>query len=134
MIVPLLAPDPIAWLCAGFAIDDSTAVDLRRVTNLHVSFRQEAGLVVQASTLDGADREELQRGLAGIRRDGVVQLAGQPHVVRVERISDDVAVVLQRPLAEALAANQGLFRTLFAVGGRGIDPGPPRRDRPGPPG
>ena len=119
-IVPLLAPDPIAWLCAGFAIDDSTAVDLRRVTNLHVSFfrRQEPGLVVQASTLDGADREELQRGLAGIRRDGVVQLAGQPHVVRVERISDDVAVVLQRPLAEALAANQGLFRTLFAVGAR----------------
>ena len=121
-IVPLLAPDPIAWLCAGFAIDDSTAVDLRRVTNLHVSFflRQEPGLVVQASTLDGADREELQRGLAGIRRDGVVQLAGQPHVVRVERISDDVAVVLQRPLAEALAANQGLFRTLFAVGGAGL--------------
>jgi len=121
-IVPLLAPDPIAWLCAGFAIDDRTAVDLRRVTNLHVSFfrREEPGLVVQASTLDGADREELQRGLAGIRRDGVVQLAGQPHVVRVERISDDVAVVLQRPLAEALAANQGLFRTLFAVGGAGL--------------
>jgi class 3 adenylate cyclase len=41
-------------------------------------------------------------------------------VVRVERISDDVAVVLQRPLAEALAANQGLFRTLFAVGGAGL--------------
>jgi class 3 adenylate cyclase len=121
-IVPLLAPDPIAWLCAGFAIDDHTAADLRRVTNLHVSFfrREESGLVVQASTLDGADRDELQRGLGGIRRDGVIQLAGQPHVVRVERINDDVAVVLQRPLAEALAASRGLFRTLFAVGGAGL--------------
>jgi len=121
-IVPLLAPDPIAWLCAGFAIDDRTAADLRRVTNLHVSFfhRQEPGLAVQASTLDGADRDELQRALAGIRREGVVQLAGRPHVVRIEGISDDVAVVLQRPLAEALAANQGLFRTLFAVGGAGL--------------
>jgi adenylate cyclase len=121
-IVPLLAPDPIAWLCAGFAIDDRTAADLRRVTNLHVSFfrREESGLVVQASTLDGADRDELQRGLGGIRRDGVIQLAGQPHVVRVERINDDVAVVLQRPLAEALAASRGLFRTLFAVGGAGL--------------
>jgi adenylate cyclase len=121
-IVPLLAPEPIAWLCAGFAIDDRTAADLRRVTNLHVSFfhRQEPGLTVQGSTLDGADRDELQRALAGIRREGVVQLAGQPHVVRVEGISDDVAVVLQRPLAEALAASHGLFRTLFVVGGAGL--------------
>ena len=121
-VVPLLAPIPIAWLCAGFAIDDRTAADLRRLTGLHVSFfhRQEPGLVVQASTLDGADRGELQRGLAGIRRDGVVELAGQPHVVRIERISDDVLVVLQRPLAEALAASRGLFRTLFAVGGAGL--------------
>ena len=121
-VVPLLAPVPIAWLCAGFAIDDRTAADLRRLTGVHVSFfhRQEPGFVVQASTLDGADRGELQRGLAGIRRDGVVELAGQPHVVRIERISDDVLVVLQRPLAEALAASRGLFRTLFAVGGAGL--------------
>jgi len=121
-IVPLLAPDPIAWLCAGFAIDDRTASDLRQVTNLHVSFfrRRETGLVVQASTLGPTDRDELQRGIARIRRDGVVELAGQPHVVRIEQIGDDVAVVLQRPLAEALAANKGLFRTLFAVGGAGL--------------
>jgi adenylate cyclase len=121
-VVPLLAPVPIAWLCAGFAIDDRTAADLRRLTGLHVSFfhRRGADLVVQASTLDGADRDELQRGLAGIRGEGAVELAGQPHVIRVERISDDVLVVLQRPLAEALAASRGLFRTLFAVGGAGL--------------
>jgi len=121
-VVPLLAPVPIAWLVAGFAIDDRTATDLRRVTGLHVSFfrRQEPGFVVQASTLDGADREELQRGLPQIRREGVIELAGQPHVIRVERISDDVVVVLERPLAEALAASKSLFRTLFAVGGAGL--------------
>jgi adenylate cyclase len=121
-VVPLLAPVPIAWLCAGFSIDDRTAADLRRVTGLHVSFflRQEPGLVVQASTLDGADRDELQRGLGGIRREGVIELAGQPHVIRIERIGDDVVVVLQRPLAEALAASKNLFRTLFAVGGAGL--------------
>ena len=121
-VVPLLAPVPIAWLCAGFSIDDRTAADLRRVTGLHVSFflRQEPGLVVQASTLDGADRDELQRGLGGIRREGVIELAGQPHVIRIERIGDDVVVVLQRPLAEALAASKNLFRTLFTVGGAGL--------------
>ena len=121
-VVPLLAPVPIAWLAAGFSIDDRTAADLRRVTGLHISFfrRREPGFVVQASTLDGADRDELERGLAGIRREGVIELAGQPHVIRVERIGDDVVVVLQRPLAEALAASTGLFRTLFAVGGAGL--------------
>src|SRR4029434_6727921 len=83
-VVPLLAPVPIAWLCAGFSIDDRTAADLRRVTGLHVSFflRQEPGLVVQASTLDGADRDELQRGLGGIRPGGVVELAGPAHPLR----------------------------------------------------
>ena len=35
-IVPVLAPDPIAWLCAGFSIDDRTAAELRRLTGLHV--------------------------------------------------------------------------------------------------
>jgi class 3 adenylate cyclase len=121
-VVPLLAPVPIAWLSAGFSIDDRTAADLRRMTGLHVSFfqRQEPGFVVRASTLDGADREELQRGLAAIRREGVIELGGQQHVVRVERITDDVVVVLQRPLAESLAASKGLFRTLFAVGGAGL--------------
>src|SRR2546428_4037409 len=121
-VVPLLAPVPIAWLAAGFSIDDRTAADLRRVTGLHISFfrRREPGFVVQASTLDGADRDELERGLAGIPREGGIDLAGQRHVIRVERIGDDVVVVLQRPLAEALAASTGLFRTLFAVGGAGL--------------
>jgi len=77
-IVPLLAPVPIAWLCAGFAIDDRSAADLRRLTGLHVSFlrRQDSGFTVHASTLDGADRDELQRGLAAARTAGVIKLGG----------------------------------------------------------
>lgn len=64
-VVPLLAPEPIAWLAAGFAIDDRTAADLRRLTELHVSFlaRQGDRFVVHASTLDAAGREALARGL-----------------------------------------------------------------------
>src|SRR4030095_14933159 len=47
-IVPVLAPDPIAWMCAGFRIDDRTADELRRLTGLDVSFlrRQESGFAV----------------------------------------------------------------------------------------
>jgi adenylate cyclase len=121
-VVPLLAPVPIAWLCAGFAIDDRGADDLRRLTGLHVSFlrRQAAEFVVHASTLDAADRDELRRGLTGTDRTGVIRLGGHDHVIRIEPVSDDVLVVLQRPLAEALRPYQHLFTVLVAVGGAGL--------------
>jgi len=121
-IVPLLAPVPIAWLCAGFAIDDRSAADLRRLTGLHVSFlrRQDSGFTMHASTLDGADRDELQRGLAAARPAGVIKLGGHPHVIRAEPVSDEVLVVLQRPLAEALQPYDSLFTTLLAVGSAGL--------------
>jgi len=121
-IVPLLAPVPIAWLCAGFAIDDRSAADLRRLTGLHVSFlrRQDSGFTMHASTLDGADRDELQRGLAAARTAGVIKLGGHPHVIRAEPVSDEVLVVLQRPLAEALQPYESLFTTLLAVGSAGL--------------
>jgi len=121
-IVPLLAPVPIAWLCAGFAIDDRSAADLRRLTGLHVSFlrRQDSGFTVHASTLDGADRDELQRGLAAARTASVIKLGGHLHVIRAEPVSDEVLVVLQRPLAEALQPYDSLFTTLLAVGSAGL--------------
>jgi adenylate cyclase len=121
-IVPLLAPIPIAWLCAGFAIDDRSAADLRRLTGLHVSFlrRQDSGFAVHASTLDGADRDELGRGLAAARTAGVIKLGGHPHVIRAEPVSDEVLVVLQRPLAEALQPYDSLFTMLLTVGSAGL--------------
>jgi class 3 adenylate cyclase len=120
--VPLLAPVPIAWLCAGFAIDDRSADDLRRLTGLHVSFlrRQDDDFVVHASTLEGDERDELRRGLAGARKAGVIHLGGRPHVIRAEPVSDEVLVVLQRPLAEALQPYDRLFVILFSVGGAGL--------------
>ena len=121
-IVPLLAPVPIAWLCAGFAIDDRSAADLRRLTGLHVSFlrRQDSGFTMHASTLDGADRDELQRGLAAAPTAGVIKLGGHPHVIRAEPVSDEVLVVLQRPLAEALQPYDSLFTMLLTVGSAGL--------------
>jgi diguanylate cyclase (GGDEF)-like protein len=37
VIVPVLAPRPIAWVCAGFEIDDRVMTDVRRLTNLEIS-------------------------------------------------------------------------------------------------
>ena len=121
-IVPVLAPVPIAWLCAGFSIDDASAADLRRLTDLHVSFlrRQSSGFVVDASTLDAADRIELQHGLEAARAAGVIRLRGYEHILRTEQIAADVLVVLQRPLEEALRPFDRLLGALLAVGGAGL--------------
>lgn len=76
--------------------------------------RVDSGFVVHASTLDDAERDDLRRGVVGSRTDSVIQIGGHPHAIYAEPIGDDVLVVLQRPLAEALVI------ILFAVGGAGL--------------
>jgi adenylate cyclase len=121
-VATVLAPIPIGWLGAGFVIDDRTAGDLRDVTGLHVSFlrRDAGGVAVAASTLSAPDRTALSRDVPAARAAGLIALGGEPHVVRAERVSDDVLVVLQRPLAEALAPYERLRRTLLAVAAVGV--------------
>jgi adenylate cyclase len=120
-VVPLLAPEPIAWLAAGFAIDDGTAADLRRLSGLHVSFvgRRE-GMTLHASTLAAADRDELARRLPAAGAAGVLQFADGEHLVRVEPVAREVAVVLQRPLAEALAPYDRMLLILLGVALTGV--------------
>jgi adenylate cyclase len=120
-LVPLLAPEPIAWLGAGFAIDDRTAAELRRLSGLHVSFvsRQEGRPVVHASTLAEPDREALVRQLPP-GQGGTMQARAGEHLVRLEPVGHDVVVVLQRPLAEALAPYDRLLPMLLAVAGTGL--------------
>ena len=122
-VVPLLAPEPIAWLGAGFAIDDKTAADLRRLSGLQVSFvaRQEDGRsVVHASTLAAADREALARQLPVGRKGGVMHLDSGEQLLRVEPLGQNVVVVLQEPLAEALAPYQRLLLILLVVAAAGV--------------
>jgi adenylate cyclase len=37
-VAPLLAPDPIAWLCPAFRIDDNFAREIKGYTNLEITF------------------------------------------------------------------------------------------------
>jgi class 3 adenylate cyclase len=121
-VVPLLAPEPIAWLGAGFAIDDKAAVDLRRLSGLQVSFvaREDGRAVVHASTLGGADREALARQLPLDRKAGVLHLGSGEHLLRVEPLGQNVVVVLQQPLAEVLAPSQRLLLILLVVAAAGV--------------
>ena len=106
----------------GFSIDDRTAAELRRLTGLQVSFlrRQGAGFTVHASTLDMAERIDLEHGLADARQTGIVLIRGEQHIARAEQVAADVLVVLQRPLGEALAPYNRLFGILALVGGAGL--------------
>ncbi|RPH75409.1 MAG: HAMP domain-containing protein, partial [Candidatus Rokuibacteriota bacterium] len=121
-VVPLLAPEPIAWLAAGFAIDDRTAVELRRLSGLQVSFVAGEGgrATVHASTLGPGDRDALARQLPVGRQAGVLELGGGEHLLRIEPVGQNVVVVLQRSLAEALAPYDDLLQILLVVALAGV--------------
>ncbi len=121
-VVPLLAPEPIAWLAAGFAVDDRTAADLRRLSGLQVSFvaREAGGAIVHASTLAAEDREALARQLPVSRKAGVLELGAGEHLLRIEPVGQNVVVVLQRSLAEALAPYDRLLLILLVVAVAGV--------------
>jgi diguanylate cyclase (GGDEF)-like protein len=112
VVVPVLAPTPIAWVVIGFIVDDSLTQDLRRLTRLHVSFfsRQASdSWRLQGSTLSNKDRTALLSNVAAERfakrdQDGNAEYSDEA-VTRVmvpARGGGRVVVVLQEPLSSAL--------------------------------
>ena len=69
VIVPVLAPAPIAWVVIGFVIDNATASDLKGITGLDVSFLGTTGSQppsVLATTLTADVRANLQAKSVGL--------------------------------------------------------------------
>ena len=67
VVVPVLAPVPIAWVAIGFVIDDRVAADLKAVTSLQLSFASQGNdgrWSVHASTLEAPVRDALTAWLA----------------------------------------------------------------------
>ena len=56
-VTPLLAPDPIAWLCPGFRIDDDFAREIKTYTHLEITFL--SAQTFFATTFDGKQRATL---------------------------------------------------------------------------
>src|SRR5439155_387631 len=82
--------------------------------------RVDADVAVHASTLGAADRRTLASGLPALGAAGVLELDGGEHLVRIEPVGRDVVVVLQRPLAEALAPYDRMLLILLAVAAAGM--------------
>ncbi len=127
VVVPVLAPLPIAWVAMGFRIDDEDARDLQTLTGLQVSFvsrRDDAGWRLEGTTLPEALQPRLLDTIASRELDQststhIVSLDGTDFMtlVSTEGTAGDgrVVAILQRPLAEALKPFKALRQQLLTV-------------------
>ena len=126
VVVPLLAPEPIAYICLGFRIDDAFAVQLGSLTHLDVSFVNQNGAppswTILASTFDSSHRQRLLASLRSGRGNdevAIVPLRKERFVILVERLNlrnGKAAVALQRNLDVELEPFRSLEGALLAVG------------------
>jgi diguanylate cyclase (GGDEF)-like protein len=133
VVVPVLAPEPIAWVAMGFEVDDAFAVELHRLTGLEVSFLSSAPdgqWQVHASTLDPALRGPLREALSnpgGAARSHLeVELGGKDFISRVTQLPAQagrpIVAVLQRSLEEGLLPFRRISEAFFwlTLGGLGL--------------
>lgn len=130
VVVPVLAPVPIAWVAMGFVIDDRVAHDLQAVAALHVTFlseRRNGSWTLHASTLPGPLRAALiESGSAGSKVGlGFVKVAGEEYETLAPVLGSgpegNVVALLQRSLRESLEPFERLrsillVMTLFSIG------------------
>jgi diguanylate cyclase (GGDEF)-like protein len=131
VIVPVMAPVPVAWVAVGFKVSDVLAEDLHNLTRQQVSFltrRDGEDWRIQASTLDVSERPTLVRDIAAgryLRSDpeGNAEY-GDDTVSRVinlvPRLGDNVIAVLQEPLSTALEPFRRLQKQLLGISLIGI--------------
>ena len=105
VIVPVRAPQTIAWLCAGFEIDEKVLADVRALTLLDVSlWSSTSGLL---STLRPEERNELlgQIGAAGSSPQTTLRLGDREYVTHPQLLhtadNSRITVLLHRDLSEA---------------------------------
>ena len=119
----LLAPDPIAWLCPGFRIDDDFARQIKAYSNLEITFlNQTSDQPLLASTLEPPRRDALLSVLHD-RAPGSKQIVdlnmGGEHFISylfpVPTENGTVFSLLQRSLDKELAPYLRLERTFLVL-------------------
>ncbi|MEO8751253.1 MAG: EAL domain-containing protein [Casimicrobiaceae bacterium] len=126
VLVPVLAPLPVAWVAIGFKVDDALATVLRGSMRFQVSLLSRHGKELwqlQASTLDAAAREETVRDVAASRFAAIDATGNATYdavaLTRVLRLpaggGDSVIALLQEPLAAALEPFYRLQRQLALI-------------------
>ena len=124
VVVPVLAPDPIAWVGLAFEVDDAVAKDLHQLTGLEVSFasRMTNGpWQLHASTL----APELRKGLLDsfLSDEGTassvseIEIGGEEYETRVTplevRPDKRIVAALQKPMQIGLAPFKRISASFF---------------------
>ncbi len=131
VVVPVLAPDPIAWVGLAFEVDDRVAKDLNQLTGLEVSFAswtQLGSWQLHASTLPAPLREGMLAAFSGDEALGAqvreVELGGEEYETRVtpleSRPDKRIVAILQKPLLIGLAPFKRISASFFWLTAAGL--------------
>jgi adenylate cyclase len=123
VVVPVLAPLPIAWVAMTFVIDDNAAGDLQRLSSSDVTFVRVGGERPEllATTLPPSRRESLLaqvRTLIGYGREGITtRLGDEEFEVLATPLEDTgdlrIFALLQRSIADGHAPYLALQAVLM---------------------
>jgi diguanylate cyclase (GGDEF)-like protein len=124
-VAPVRAPETIAWVAMGFAVDDELAAHVRDLEGTQVSVLagDRAHLYLVASTLPPEERAALaaRHELPGPREATQSESLGQQdyltYVSQLGDSSESVALVLQQPMDEVMAPYRSQRNALAAIGG-----------------
>ncbi|MEO5361267.1 MAG: HAMP domain-containing protein [Nitrospirota bacterium] len=123
-IVPLLAPDPVAWLCTGFIIDDDLLLELKKLILAHVTIlnikRTEPQSII-ASTLSKQAAQTLLKAISKINIEAVDTLevndGNEKYVTAIAALQKtkgySIVTVLQRSLNDVLKPYYRLRKILY---------------------
>jgi diguanylate cyclase (GGDEF)-like protein len=124
VVVPVLAPPPIAFVAIGFVMDDKLAGDLKALTSLDITFINPKDDAVFATTLgkEVSSRVPNEVKTLSTRTHATLSILGDEYetLVSPTQQSADIVVVLQRPLSEALEPFRRLQYTLLALTAIGL--------------
>jgi len=124
VVVPVLAPEPIAWVALAFEVDDAVVRELQQLTGLSVSFMSlppDGRWRLHASTFPPAQRQALAAALSSsqavVSAMREIDVAGEAYETRLTLLQTQgtmpVVAVLQRPLAEGLAPFRRISASFF---------------------
>ena len=126
VVVPVMAPLPVAWVAIGFAVNDALAQDLKQLTQLQVSFlsrQSRESWRIQGSTLGDEERRTLLDDVAAKRyasRDeqgnAVFSDASVTRVLDLPtKFGETMVAILQQPVSSALEPFRRLQQQLALI-------------------
>lgn len=128
VVVPVLAPLPVAWLVLGFRIDNKMATKLQSLTALEMSFAAQDApdgtWRVLATTLSASQAADLPAALKALDHNHAVGFsfaAGrEPYLAKTVLLDSQppqsIVAVMQRSIHRALEALRHLQLVLIALG------------------